>query len=74
MSCDCKVCRRHLQFAYHLTVVQGKGLNSTAQFLEQIYTELNHTELDRDVQRAIVEGKWPSSEEILAQHRKEEDG
>lgn len=44
-------------------------------FWSDIFSALNHAESDRDYYHAIVEGSWPSADEVIAKHRaKPSDG
>ena len=66
MSCECKICQRHKEFIKHLVHIDNAD---AVVFFQGIYEDLTHAELDRDVSQAIVNGTWPSSEEILSGFR-----
>lgn len=73
VKCECRICQQHKELVKHLASVGDAGLNEAVVFFERIYEDLTHAELDRDVNQAIINGSWPSSEEILAGFRTDKE-
>ena len=65
MSCNCRICQRHKEFIKHLVSIGDVGLNDAVVFFEGIYEDLAHTEMDRDVKKAVINGSWPSADEQI---------
>lgn len=77
--CECRICKRHEEYSHHLTNLQEVipylqepkqnawpvGVEEAIKFFEQIYNDLNNVELDNDVNKAIIEGSWPSADEQI---------
>lgn len=70
MKCQCRICERHREYERHMKILYRRVPARTAKFFEEMCTALDHTEMDRDVNQAIIDGSWPTSEEILAGFRK----
>lgn len=66
MSCNCRVCVYAREVQKHLNDLPKKH----AEFFEDMYNQLVHTEMDRDVNQAIIDGTWPSADEQLAWARR----
>jgi len=77
MKCNCKICQRHEEFERQMNnlkevvpfLQESGGVEEAIEFIEHVYTSLNVTEMDRDMNLAIIKGTWPESEEILARYR-----
>jgi len=55
MSCNCKLCQRHVEFEKHI-----KTMNPEAQdFFTRIYEDLDGAETDINVHQAMLAGDWP---------------
>lgn len=63
--CECKLCLRTRKFEEELDKIPAE----LREFWLKLYDDLNHAEMDRDYYKCIVDGSWPSSEEILASYR-----
>lgn len=63
--CQCAVCQDIAQFRNHLDAVP----EASRAVLDDLYSFLLDVEQDRDYYRAIADGSWPSSAEILARYR-----
>ncbi len=67
MSCDCNICRRHVDFKYHIKELETAGLESSIEFFEKIYEDLNYAEMDNNVNQSILDGTWPSARRFAEQ-------
>ena len=68
--CECEVCvfgREVMRHIDNLPVEERR-------YFERLYEQLVMTELDRDVNAAIISGEWPGSDEIIASRRKMQAG
>ena len=68
--CDCNLCQRTRKFRETLDRVP----EADKKFWNDIYDTLFHAEFDLNYYRAIVEGSWPSADEILARYRAKPSG
>lgn len=59
--CDCKICRRNRKFEQMLIGLRDEQ----REFFLYIDTLLEGAETDASHYRAILEGKWPNSQEYL---------
>ena len=60
-TCPCASCKFTRRYLREIAPVRSK-------FLEDVLLRLESAETDRDVNRLVIEGKWPSSAEILKAH------
>lgn len=67
MTCDCKVCERHREFEGHIKLLKEAGLDSSVEFFENLYEDLNYVEMDNNVNQAILDGTWPSARQYAEQ-------
>ncbi len=44
---------------------ESDGVEEAIKFFEKIYNDLNNVELDNDVNKAIIEGSWPTADENI---------
>lgn len=65
MNCTCRVCERHRSIVAHLANIP----ETERPFFEDLVSELEHAEMDRDHLQAILDGSWPNAEEVLAGYR-----
>lgn len=66
MACDCKLCKRTGQFK---TVLE-RAPEQDKKFWNEIYNALFHSEADRDYYKCVVDGSWPTADEVIISHRK----
>jgi hypothetical protein len=59
--CHCEVCKFTRRYLRAIAPVRSK-------FLEDVLLRLEAAETERDVNQLVIEGKWPSSAEILKAH------
>lgn len=69
MSCQCKLCSRTREFRTKLEAVPEQE----REFWSNMYEYLCETEADRDYYKAVVEGTWPTADEVIKNHRKTDD-
>jgi hypothetical protein len=60
--CNCQVCQDTRHFRTELKQLPAEHQS----IFEGLYDNLLHVEMDRDYYHAILEGSWPSAQEILA--------
>ena len=65
MSCECDMCVYGREVQSQLSELT----ESQREFFEDMYDRLMGESMDRNYYQAIVNGTWPSSEEILASYR-----
>lgn len=63
--CNCRICLRSHRFKEALEKVPDQE----KQFFRDLFSDLYSVEMDRDYYRAIVEGSWPTADEIIRKHR-----
>lgn len=63
--CDCKVCAREREVRAQLELLPAPQRS----FFEGLYDDLTHAELDRDYYHAVLDGSWPSADEVLKSMR-----
>jgi hypothetical protein len=61
VSCNCASCKFTRRYLREIAPVRSK-------FLEDVLLRLEAAETERDVNRLVIEGRWPSSAEILKAH------
>ena len=61
-----ELCTRSIQVRAALDKIP----ESERAFWTDIYNHLCNVECDRDYYKAIVDGSWPSADEILSNYRK----
>lgn len=68
-KCECRICERHEKYSRQMTNLQKKiqdpEIEEAIEFFENIYNDLNNVELDNDVNKAIIEGSWPTADENI---------
>lgn len=65
--CDCPVCVRAKKIAEQIALCKQAGLDDAAKLLDELHMDVTGAEMDRDVNRAIIDGSWPTADEqILA--------
>lgn len=66
--CDCRVCNRHREYELHIKILESAEISeSTIEFFEKIYEDLNYVEFDNNVNEAILDGTWPSARQYAEQ-------
>lgn len=60
-QCECKVCQNGRMFRHKVEQLPEEQRG----FFEVVYDELLETQMDNDYKRAILDGSWPGSVEIL---------
>lgn len=68
-KCNCKFCQRNTQFSKHLALIKEAGLTESVEFIKSLYSHLNCVEMDNNVNEAIINGSWPSANQIIAVKR-----
>jgi hypothetical protein len=63
--CQCNVCKRGAVVYARLQLLP----KDQREFWENLYDELLHVELDRDVNAAIIDGSWTDADAWIAQRR-----
>jgi hypothetical protein len=63
--CNCRVCQHSRKF---FAIVKAMSKKQDRAFMEDTYSRMAHAEDERSYWRLIVEGKWPTSAEILEAH------
>lgn len=66
MACECDLCVRNRKTDENLAKIEDPEVRA---FWENIYDALNDAEMSRDVAEAIIEGSWPSADEIIKERR-----
>lgn len=59
--CECKVCQNGRMFRHKVEQLPEEQRG----FFESLYEDLMEKEMDLDYKRAILDGSWPQSVEIL---------
>ncbi len=65
MVCNCKLCIRSKEFQVALEKIP----ESDREFWKDLYNDLGNVEQDRDYYKVVVDGSWPSADEVIAHHR-----
>jgi len=60
-QCECKVCQNGRMFRHKVEQLPEEQRG----FFESVYDDLMEKEMDLDYKRAILDGSWPQSVEIL---------
>jgi hypothetical protein len=60
-QCQCKVCQNGRMFRHKVEQLPEEQRG----FFESLYEDLIEKEMDLDYKRAILDGSWPQSVEIL---------
>lgn len=72
-SCDCDKCTRHREYEDIMKILNSfpeqEGVTVVKGFFERIYSDLNHVEMDNDVNKSIIEGSWPTADENIKHAR-----
>ena len=63
--CECELCIRTKKFIAALEKIP----ESERAFWTDIFDLLGNVECDRDYYKAIVEGSWPSADEVISNYR-----
>jgi hypothetical protein len=63
--CECELCQYIREFEKHLEHVPDEHKEFFNNLLE-MYLDVD---MDKDYYRCIVEGSWPTADEIIAQYR-----
>lgn len=63
--CDCKICKRHSQFVIWLKLLPEES----RPFAQKLFDTLNHTEDDLTYAMSIIDGTWPTSDDIIKSRR-----
>ncbi len=74
-KCECKICLRHEEFERQLNnlkevvpfLFEPGGVEEAIEFFEKIYEDLNYSEMDNDVNNAILSGEWPTARQYAEQ-------
>lgn len=67
--CTCDLCNRSRQFRGELE----KLPEVDREFWTNLYNHLCNVEADRDYYKVVVDGSWPSADEVIANHRKKKN-
>lgn len=67
-KCNCKLCKRDVRWERFLK--KYPFTKKDKEFLDSIYTALHGTELNYEVDEAILDGSWPSAIEQLGRAMK----
>lgn len=62
MSCKCKICSGHRKVE---EIIKSKNVNKLIKLVHKLEDENLHLGSDIDYYKAILEGCWPSSPQIL---------
>jgi len=66
MDCQCRICIRHRKFQEW-----RKQLPDEAKaFADELYCSLNTIEDDLDYATAVINGSWPTADEVILNKRK----
>ena len=63
--CNCNLCIRTRQFRETLEKIPEQD----REFWSKMYDYLCEVEDDRDYYKAVVDGSWPTADEVIAYHR-----
>lgn len=61
MTCECDVCKRAIEFRRRLELIP----DAEREYWSGIFMDLEGAELDRDVNRAVIDGSWPDADKII---------
>ena len=73
-KCECRLCLQRIEFVKHLNILKETGLTDSIQFFEKIYDELMNVGLDNNVNKAVIDGSWPTADEQIAWARLKRKG
>ena len=59
-KCTCNVCKYAHEVDRHLSIIKDMGCASSVEFFEGMYNRLCGAQMDNDVNRAMLNGDWPS--------------
>ncbi len=65
--CTCDLCKRHRKWEKFLKKHSSRLTKNETKFLDELYMDLLGTELNYDVDEAILDGSWPSSIDYLTE-------
>lgn len=65
MSCTCQICQRDSVFAERIQQIPVQH----RPYFTDIYVALEHAEMDVDYLGCIIDGTWPSADDIIALRR-----
>lgn len=66
MACQCRICDRHRKFKAWLATIP----ETSKEFANDLMTELDHAEDDANYWHSIVDGSWPSADEVIERKRR----
>lgn len=66
MSCECDLCKRDHEAVRQL----GMLTPEQREYWESMYLDLEHAEMDRDVNAAIIDGSWPDAAKLIRYARR----
>jgi hypothetical protein len=64
-KCTCNFCKRNHKWSRFLNKYSSTFTTNEKLLLDKIYMDLNMTELNYEVDEAVLDGSWPSAIEML---------